>query len=182
MKVQESVNNLKVGDVLIAIDECRMDSDGRKTLTIGKEYVIKEVCNKSFEIIDDEDDYHVFRYSHIGNFFKIKQYSETDWLSKLVYGSREEIIQMSKNDLNRLKSDLIVKQVKDKYEQRSELGINKYNTTLQDNNGGVMEFLNHLQEELMDATLYIEKLKSKFNELDNIINGLHNRDTKESSN
>ena len=51
--------------------------------------------------------------------------------------------------------DQIVEQVVDKYKKRSEVGIKKYGTTLQENNKD--SFLNHLQEELMDATLYIEK-------------------------
>lgn len=56
-------------------------------------------------------------------------------------------------------TDKIVKQVIDKFKSRSEVGIKKYGTTLEDNNTD--DFLNHLQEELMDAILYIEKLKSK---------------------
>jgi hypothetical protein len=55
--------------------------------------------------------------------------------------------------------DKIVKQVVDKFQQRSEVGIKKYGTTLEENNND--DFLNHLQEELMDAILYIEKLKSE---------------------
>lgn len=63
------------------------------------------------------------------------------------------------------KSDTIVTQVTEKFKDRSTLGIEKYNTTLQDNPDGVVKFLNHLQEELMDATLYIQKLKNQFEEL-----------------
>jgi hypothetical protein len=44
----------------------------------------------------------------------------------------------------------------DKYTQRSNVGYNKYGTTLEDNNKD--NYLVHLQEELMDATLYIQKL------------------------
>lgn len=55
--------------------------------------------------------------------------------------------------------DKIVKQVTDRFKSRSEVGIKKYGTTLEDNNTD--DFLNHLQEELMDAVLYIEKLKSE---------------------
>ena len=55
--------------------------------------------------------------------------------------------------------DPIVKQVTDKFKSRSEVGIKKYGTTLEDNNTD--DFLNHLQEELMDAVLYIQKLKMK---------------------
>jgi len=55
-------------------------------------------------------------------------------------------------------TDKIVQQVIDKFNQRSKVGIKKYGTTLEQNNND--DFLNHLQEELMDAILYIEKLKS----------------------
>ena len=55
--------------------------------------------------------------------------------------------------------DPIVDKVLTKFKMRSELGITKYGTTLQDNNASLWEWLNHLQEELMDATLYVEKLK-----------------------
>lgn len=60
------------------------------------------------------------------------------------------------------KKDAIVESVINKYQQRSKLGISKYGTTLQDNNAD--NFLIHLQEELMDASLYIEKLISQRNE------------------
>ena len=52
--------------------------------------------------------------------------------------------------------DKIVQQVVDKYTSRSEVGISKYKTTLENNN--VDNYMNHLQQELMDATLYIEKI------------------------
>ena len=57
------------------------------------------------------------------------------------------------------KKDAIVESLINKYQQRSKLGIGKYGTTLQDNNTD--NFLIHLQEELMDASLYIEKLLSQ---------------------
>jgi hypothetical protein len=53
--------------------------------------------------------------------------------------------------------DKIVQQVIDKFNQRSEIGIKKYGTTLYENDKD--DYLNHLQEELMDAVLYIQKLK-----------------------
>jgi hypothetical protein len=52
--------------------------------------------------------------------------------------------------------DKIVQKVVNKFNERSEIGIEKYGTTLEENNTD--NFLVHLQEELMDATLYIEKL------------------------
>ena len=57
------------------------------------------------------------------------------------------------------KQDSYVQSVKEKFEQRSQTGIKKYNTTLERDDLNFLDWLNHLQEELMDATLYIEKLK-----------------------
>jgi hypothetical protein len=55
--------------------------------------------------------------------------------------------------------DNIVESVIDKYKQRSEAGIEKYGTTLERNLLTFDEWITHLQEELMDATLYLEKIK-----------------------
>ena len=55
--------------------------------------------------------------------------------------------------------DLIVQSIIDKFNERSEIGIKKYGTTLDKNILTFDEWLTHLQEELMDATLYIEKIK-----------------------
>ena len=52
--------------------------------------------------------------------------------------------------------DQVVDNVIDKYYERSQIGITKYGTTLETNNSD--NYLKHLQEELMDATLYIQKL------------------------
>jgi hypothetical protein len=59
--------------------------------------------------------------------------------------------------------DTIVESVIEQFKQRSEVGINKYGVTLDRDDLTMLEWLKHLQEELMDATLYIEKLKSKLN-------------------
>jgi len=57
--------------------------------------------------------------------------------------------------------DPIVIKVLAKYYERSQLGIQKYGRTLNRDDLNLIEWLNHLQEELMDATLYIERLKSE---------------------
>ena len=56
------------------------------------------------------------------------------------------------------KKDKVVIQVLNKFKERSKIGIKKYGTTLHENNTD--DFLNHLQEELMDAILYLQKLKN----------------------
>lgn len=63
--------------------------------------------------------------------------------------------------------DVIVEQVVDKYYERSQTGITKYGTTLETNNRD--NYLKHLQEELMDATLYIEKLMSLEKEITHLV-------------
>ncbi len=63
--------------------------------------------------------------------------------------------------------DEIVEQVIDKYHLRSQVGIKKYSTTLETNNKD--NYLKHLQEELMDATLYIQKLMDQNREITEIV-------------
>lgn len=60
-----------------------------------------------------------------------------------------------------LPKDPIVEDVINTMRARSRDGIRKYGTTLYDSPDGFYKFLNHLQEELMDAALYIEKLKQQ---------------------
>lgn len=60
-----------------------------------------------------------------------------------------------------LPKDPIVEKVIDTMRARSRDGIIKYGTTLYDSPDGFYKFLNHLQEELMDGILYIEKLKQQ---------------------
>ena len=57
------------------------------------------------------------------------------------------------------KKDKYVQEVKNKFEERSQMGIKKYNNTLERKDLKLQDWLTHLQEELMDATLYIERLK-----------------------
>jgi len=62
--------------------------------------------------------------------------------------------------------DTIVEAVIEQFKQRSNVGINKYGVTLDREDLSTLEWLKHLQEELMDATLYIEKLKCKLHLID----------------
>ena len=64
-------------------------------------------------------------------------------------------------------SDQIVLEVIEKYAQRSEIGQAKYGTTLETNNKD--NYLKHLQEELMDATLYLQKLMSLDKEITKLV-------------
>lgn len=59
--------------------------------------------------------------------------------------------------------DKIVQDVIDKFKKRSEAGIKKYGTTLEENNTD--DFLTHLEEELMDALLYLQKIKQLYKKI-----------------
>lgn len=63
--------------------------------------------------------------------------------------------------------DQVVDNVIDKYYDRSQVGITKYGTTLYNNNKD--NYLNHLQEELMDATLYLQKLMDLNQEITSMV-------------
>ena len=55
--------------------------------------------------------------------------------------------------------DTIVQSVIEQFKQRSNVGINKYNKTLDRDDLTRLEWLQHAQEEAMDMILYLEKLK-----------------------
>lgn len=57
--------------------------------------------------------------------------------------------------------DSIVNSIVQKFISRSELGIQKYGTTLDRNDLKTVEWIQHVQEELMDAILYLERLKKE---------------------
>ncbi len=55
----------------------------------------------------------------------------------------------------------IEKRVINKINQRAEIGKEKYGVTMERTDLSTYEWLNHLQEELLDAIIYIEKLKDE---------------------
>lgn len=58
--------------------------------------------------------------------------------------------------------DPVVRRVCQKFVGRSNVGFEKYGVTLQDDPSEMLAWLNHLQEELMDAVLYLQKAKEKY--------------------
>ncbi len=57
------------------------------------------------------------------------------------------------------KADSIVDSVVDKFLDRSRVGKQEYGTDLDREDYSLSEWLTHLQEELMDAVNYIERIK-----------------------
>jgi len=77
------------------------------------------------------------------------------------YEMNEESWTSDSTGYRHLPKDPIVEKVIDTMRARSRDGIIKYGTTLYDSPDGFYKFLNHLQEELMDSILYIEKIKQQ---------------------
>ncbi len=68
-----------------------------------------------------------------------------------------------KNELmNQQIEDQIVLRVLSRFAERSQVGIRKYNTTLERSDLSTLEWLTHAQEEAMDFVLYLERLKDEY--------------------
>ena len=65
--------------------------------------------------------------------------------------------------------DPVVKNVVDKFVSRSDVGYDKYGSTLDDERRlkmkGLTKYLNDIQEELMDAVLYIQAAREELQDL-----------------
>ena len=65
--------------------------------------------------------------------------------------------------------DPVVERVVDKFVSRSDIGFAKYGTTLEDERRlkmkGLQKYLNDIQEELMDAVLYIQAARDELQDL-----------------
>ena len=65
--------------------------------------------------------------------------------------------------------DPVVRKVCDKFIERSDIGFKKYGTTLEDERRlkmkGLQKYLNDIQEELMDAVLYIQTARDELQDL-----------------
>ena len=64
--------------------------------------------------------------------------------------------------MNQLIEDQIVIRVLSRFAERSQVGINKYNTTLERTDLDTLQWLTHAQEEAMDFVLYLERLKDEY--------------------
>lgn len=54
-----------------------------------------------------------------------------------------------------------VEAVREKFKHRAEMGYQKYGVTTERKDINLYGWLTHLQEELMDAVVYIERLKKE---------------------
>lgn len=63
--------------------------------------------------------------------------------------------------MNQKVTDKIVLSVMAKYAQRSEAGLKKYGVTLDREDLTIYDWINHAQEEAMDFTLYLERIRKE---------------------
>jgi len=87
----------------------------------------------------------------------IKKYHEN--LEKTEYTRYPGDIKVNINEP--VRRDKYIQQVKDKFEARSQIGIKKYGTTLEREDLNELDWLTHLEEELMDGLGYIQVLRDK---------------------
>ena len=77
------------------------------------------------------------------------------------------MLKMTKRTINF--RDPVVERVVNKFVSRSDVGFAKYGTTLQEERTlkmkGLQKYLNDIQEELMDAVLYIQAARDELQDL-----------------
>jgi hypothetical protein len=77
----------------------------------------------------------------------------------------EDKIQIMVEERPSYTSDSIVNSVISSFISRSNFGLQKYGTTLDRNDLSTLDWIQHAQEEHMDAILYLEKLKTQFKKI-----------------
>jgi len=95
----------------------------------------------------------------------------TEHLKKINMSDRE--LMDAKNGIDSRKEyafrDPVVRNVVDKFVKRSDVGYEKYGDTLDDERRlkmkGLQKYLNDIQEELMDAVLYIQAARDELQDL-----------------
>lgn len=103
----------------------------------------------------------------------IKYVFKEGQIKPLVYSFSNEIKEEYEKFFN--KKDSIVESVINQYNERSKLGMDKYGTTLDRTDLKPLDWINHAQQEAMDLTLYLEKLKKIIEKQSNIIQNIEKK-------
>lgn len=91
-----------------------------------------------------------------------------NWMYKEDSGDRYDILfNVFKGNAIEVKTtDKTVQNVIKNIDRRSLVGLKDYGISLRDNDLPLQEWIKHIQEELLDAANYLEKLKEKINEIE----------------
>lgn len=81
---------------------------------------------------------------------------------KTIQCAIDEIYEIEEEPIKQQIEDQIVLRVLARFNERSQVGINKYNTTLERTDLSTLEWLTHAQDEAMDFCLYLERLKDEY--------------------
>jgi hypothetical protein len=99
----------------------------------------------------------VWYSSHTGNVYTAKDVGDGMYMAICSSSDSIEYRLIKRDDCEVI--DSVVDTVVDKIKSRSQVGIRKYGTTMDRKDLSLIDWLTHLQEELLDAALYVEKLK-----------------------
>jgi hypothetical protein len=113
--------------------------------------------------------WNLFDYVDVNNFmgyFNIRN------SASLIYHLQFKHLSELEKAMKDNKKDPIVESVREKLLQRSQVGIHKYSTTLLDNKKD--NYLNHLQQELLDGANYIETLLQQKKDITQLIKKYNN--------
>ena len=83
----------------------------------------------------------------------------------------DKIVQRMKDKEKRKIMDKNVEKVITQLRDREEEGLRKYGVNTERTDLTTLQWLQHLQEELMDASVYIEKLKNEMKEIQDEMSG-----------
>jgi histidinol dehydrogenase len=83
----------------------------------------------------------------------------------------DKIVQRMKDKEKRKVMDKNVEKVITQLRDREEEGLRKYGVNTERTDLTTLQWLQHLQEELMDASVYIEKLKNEMKEIQDEMSG-----------
>lgn len=102
-------------------------------------------------------DHQMFRDEDFKNHFKRDKRKDINLGGNGIYIQNIPVI------FETVKADSIVESVIKKFKERSNVGIKKYGTTLDRTDVNFDGWAEHLQQELMDGILYLERLRKDFN-------------------
>ena len=125
------MSKIKVGDKIRSRVTCVFRE--KNFITWNKIYEVANItdCETGYQVVNDVNELMIFKMCNFDKEFELVEQ----------------------------KTDFVVDKVIQKFSERSQIGIEKYGKTLAENNTD--NFLNHLQEKLMDAVNHIEKLKTQ---------------------
>ena len=141
---------IKKGQRFLCLKDYRME-EGSLAYKAGEVY---EASGENILPSLFDDTHYMFRNSEFKEHFKRIKYEK-------VKKRFEAYLQDIPVVFETVQPDSIVESVIKKFKDRSDVGIKKYGTTLDRNDINFDGWAEHLQQELMDGILYLERLRKE---------------------